>query len=158
MNIAVFLDRDGTIIYDRHYIKDHELVELIPGVIKGLKLFKKYGYLLIMVSNQSGIARGLITKEEVIAVNSRLDEILHKENVYLDGSYYCPHGPDDNCDCRKPAIGMALKAKEDFNLDLSNCYMIGDKESDIEFGCNFGAKASFTSIKVAVNFLFKIKI
>lgn len=147
---AVFLDRDDTIIYDRHYLRDPELVELMPGVVEALRHFHEQGFLLILVSNQSGIARGLITEHELRLVGDRLEEMLLSHGVKLDSVYYCPHGPDDGCDCRKPRIGMAQQAKLEFDLDLSECYMIGDKESDIEFGRNFGARGSFLSIDEAV--------
>jgi len=156
MNKAIFLDRDGTIIFDRHFIKNPYLVELIPGVVEGLSLFKKHGFLLIMVSNQSGIARGFFGKDKVEAVNSRMAIILKENDIYLDGSYYCPHSPDDKCNCRKPAIGMAIQARDDFNIDLTGSYMIGDKPSDIQFGTNFGAKISFFSIKDAFDYFMNI--
>jgi len=156
MNKAVFLDRDGTVIYDRNYLSDPALVELLPGVVEGLKLFKENGFLLIIVSNQSGIARGYFTENELTAVNAKLEDLLKKEGAALDANYYCIHSPDDMCDCRKPAIGMALRAKKEFDIDLSASFMIGDKLSDIQFGNNFGARASFPNIKDAVKDIFGI--
>lgn len=150
MNKAIFLDRDDTIIYDRHYLRDPEQIVLIPGVAEALRRFHEQGFLLIVVSNQSGIARGLITEHELKLVEDRLNEILLSHGVKLDGVYYCPHGPDDGCDCRKPKTGMATKAKQEFGLDLSECYMIGDRESDIEFGRRIGARESYLSIEEAV--------
>lgn len=149
MKKAIFLDRDDTIIYDRHYLRDPEQIVLIPGVAEALRRFHEQGFLLILVSNQSGIARGLITKHELQLVEDRLNEILLSHGVKLDGVYYCPHGPNDDCDCRKPKTGMAIQAKQEFGLNFSECYMIGDKESDIEFGRRIGAKGSFLSIDEA---------
>ena len=153
MNKAVFLDRDGTIIYDRHYLKDPELVELMPGITDGLRCFKEHGFLLVLVSNQSGIARGYFGEKELALVQERIDEILQAQGLVLDGIYHCPHGSDDACDCRKPKIGMALKAQRDLGLDLASCYMVGDKESDMQFGMNFGAKRSFYSVKEAAEYI-----
>ncbi|GHU89451.1 D,D-heptose 1,7-bisphosphate phosphatase [Clostridia bacterium] len=146
MNRAVFLDRDGTIIKDCHYLKDPAQVELLPGVAEALRELKRRGFLLILVSNQSGIARGYFTERDLQAVQDRLNAVLSEHGAALDGAYNCPHAPDDDCGCRKPKIGMALAAKRDFDLDLSESYMVGDKQSDIEFGRNFGAKAAFYSI------------
>lgn len=150
---AVFLDRDGTIIYDRDYLRDPELVELIAGVVNDLRLLRKQGYLLVLVSNQSGIARGYFTQEDLAKVNKRFMQLLEEQGVTLDGIYYCPHGPGDGCDCRKPAVGMALAAERDLNIDLSSSYMVGDKLSDIQFGENFGARTSFYSVREAVEYI-----
>lgn len=142
---AVFLDRDGTLNEDPGYIGDPEDVVLFPGVIEALfKLKNKLGYLLIIVSNQSGIARGLITDVQVKAVNQKIISILLSHNITVDGVYYCPAHPDfsnsEECKCRKPSPKMILDAAATFNIELSKSYLIGDSVSDIEAGINAGVR------------------
>ena len=155
MNKAIFLDRDGTMIYDKNYICIPKYVELMPGVAENLALFEKKGFLLVLVSNQSGVGRGYYSKESLLNVHTKLEDLLQEKKIILDGVYYCIHTPDDNCNCRKPKIGMALLAKRELDIDLVNSYMVGDKPLDIEFGQNFGAKYCFTSINDAVECVFK---
>ncbi len=135
---AVFLDRDGTIIHDRGYPRDPALVELLPGAAHGLTLLRERGLLLVVVSNQSGLARGLVTAAEAEAVHRRFLECLAEQGIALDGVYYCPHGPDEGCACRKPAPGLILRAAEEFGIDLSLSFMTGDKTSDVEAGLRAG--------------------
>lgn len=150
MKRAVFLDRDGTLIKDCHYLKDPTGIELLPNAAEGLKELKDCGFLLIIVSNQSGVARGYFTIKEMEEVNRRLLFMLLEQGVEIDKLYCCPHhskGIEDSpftkeCACRKPQIGMAMQAQEELQLNLASCYMIGDKPDDILFGKNFGAKAS----------------
>ncbi len=142
MKKAAFLDRDNTLIYDPGYIHEPEKVFLLEGVSEGLKLLKDNGYLLIVVSNQSGIGRGYFEEKDFWAVNNKLQELLKPFNVQIDAFYFCPHKPDDNCNCRKPKIELALKVAKDLNIDLKNSVMIGDKDSDVEFGFNAGMKCS----------------
>ena len=151
MNRAIFLDRDNTVIVDRGYLYDPAYIEFIPEVLSALRTIQDAGFLLIMVSNQSGIGRGYFTETNHNAVKERLSELLKANGITLAGYYYCPHSPDENCECRKPKPLMAYKAAEDFNIDLSESYMIGDKDSDIEFGRNFGAKACFRSVQEYFN-------
>jgi D-sedoheptulose 7-phosphate isomerase len=134
--VACFLDRDGTINIDKGYVYKIEDLELIPGVIEALKLLQKK-YLLIVVTNQSGVERGYYTKEDVEKFHRYLYYILSKEGVYIDDFYYCPYLEGE---CRKPNPGMLLEAAKDWNIDLKNSYMIGDKTSDIEAGKNAGCK------------------
>lgn len=143
MNKAVFLDRDGTLIEECHFLSDPEKVKLLPGVSDGLRKFREAGFLLVMVSNQSGVARGLMSEGDVEIVNERVELLLDQEGVPLDAVYYCPHYPEGKipkyaveCSCRKPQPGMALLAAKEQDLDLSRSYMIGDKSSDMEFGKN----------------------
>lgn len=147
MKKAVFLDRDGTLIQDINYLHDVKDVELLEGAADALKIIKKMGFLLIVVSNQSGVARGIMTYEEVVNVNDEINHILQREGVRIDDFFFCPHYKKGNiaeysvdCECRKPKTGMAMEAKNKYGLDLSRCYMIGDKKSDMEFGRGFGAK------------------
>jgi D-glycero-D-manno-heptose 1,7-bisphosphate phosphatase len=142
---AVFLDRDGTLNEDPGYLSDPEKVKLYPGTGETLSLLKNDLELkLIVVSNQSGIGRGLITKEEVESVNEKINTILKEFSAEIDAFYYCPSHPDYNtaeeCLCRKPAPYMVFKAAKDFNLDLTGSYLIGDAVSDIECGMNSGVK------------------
>lgn len=139
-NKVIFLDRDGTIICDKDYIRDPEKVEPLHGVGEVLAYLKECGFLLVMVSNQSGIGRGILTSDEVEGVNKRLFSILSECNVSLDAVYYCPHSPEEQCSCRKPSPKMLLLAARDLNLDLTRSFMIGDKFSDIEAGKRAGCK------------------
>ncbi|MGD9637670.1 MAG: D-glycero-alpha-D-manno-heptose-1,7-bisphosphate 7-phosphatase [Alphaproteobacteria bacterium] len=135
----IILDRDGTIIHDKDYLSRPSEVELLPNAVKGLRQFQRLGYGLIMITNQSGVARGYFTEETVKAVNDELLKQLKAEGVTFDGVYYCPHGPDDNCSCRKPNIGLAKEAAKVFNFKMDKCIVIGDKASDVEMGKNMKA-------------------
>lgn len=142
---AVFLDRDGTLNEDPGYLGDADKVVLLPGVIEALRKLKNdYNFLLIVISNQSGIARGLITEGQVEAVNKRISELLSENNVEIDAFYYCPAHPDysseEECECRKPSSKMIINAAEKFNIDLNKSYIIGDSVVDIETGINAGVK------------------
>ena len=144
-NYGVFLDRDGTLNEDPGYLGDPELLNLYPDTGKALSILKNgLNFKLIVISNQSGIARGLITKEKVDAVNSKLNELLLKDNVQIDAFYYCPHHPDfsseEECSCRKPSPELVLRSAIDFNIDLSKSYFVGDTVSDIECGLNANLK------------------
>ncbi|MCX6149912.1 MAG: HAD family hydrolase [Ignavibacteriales bacterium] len=143
-NHAVFFDRDGTINIDPGYLGNPEQVELYKGVTEGLVQLKKLGFKIIVVSNQSGIARGLITKEDVDSINNKINEILLKDDVQIDAFYYCPYHPKFNtteeCECRKPSTKMIYQAAEDWNIDLKKSYLTGDMVSDVECGLNAGLK------------------
>jgi D,D-heptose 1,7-bisphosphate phosphatase len=146
MNKAIFLDRDGTINIDSGYIGNPNLLKLYPGVAKGIsRLKKKFGFNIIVISNQSGISRGLITSDDVDKVNNRINEILAEDNAEIDAFYYCPYHPDfdspEKCKCRKPSPKMVYEAADDFNIDLSKSFMIGDKLSDIYCGQNAGVES-----------------
>lgn len=143
MNRAVFLDRDGTLIVDRGYLKDPGEVALLPGVPEALRKLKAAGCLLVVVTNQSGIGRGYFTHDDVLRAQARLEALLAEEGVILDGHYYCPHGPDEHCPCRKPAPGMLQQAARDLTIDLAASAMIGDKASDAEAGMAAGCGRNF---------------
>lgn len=130
---AVFLDRDGTIIEEVEYLSDPEGVTLIPGAAKALSRLKKAGYALVVVTNQSGIARGLYQEEDYRAVAHRLDEILLAHDLALDSTRYCPHHPQitGDCRCRKPATGMHRAAAEELGLDTTRSYFVGDRVGDL---------------------------
>jgi heptosyltransferase-2 len=141
---AAFLDRDGTIIEDLGYLGDPERIEFIPGAQEALRALRASGYRLIVVTNQAGVARGLITEADVRRVNARLQELLTKDGVPVDGIYYCPHHPDAGpseyrqvCASRKPGPGMIDRATQDFALDLGRSVIIGDHSSDAEVARHF---------------------
>lgn len=137
MNRAIFLDRDGTINVEKHYLHKIEDFEFLPGVIEGLKLLQDAGFLLIIVTNQSGIGRGYYSEEDFNVLTKWMMQILEQSGVKITQVYFCPHLPDamiekyrKDCDCRKPRLGMYLKAVEDYDIDLSQSYVIGDKIRD----------------------------
>jgi D-glycero-D-manno-heptose 1,7-bisphosphate phosphatase len=138
MNKAVFLDRDGTIIEDRDYLADPEGVVLLPGVVEGLRRLREAGYLLVVVTNQSGAARGYFTETDIHGIHDELAKQLVAEGIALDAFYYCPHGPTDGCRCRKPLPGMTLQAAAEWNIDLAASVTIGDKLRDVEAGTAAG--------------------
>ncbi len=118
------------------YLSDPSRVALFAGAVEGLLRFREAGWRLIVVSNQSGLARGYFTREQLSAVTDRLAELLAAGGVVLDAIYYCPHGPDDGCDCRKPRLGMIEAACRDFAIDLAKSWMVGDKAADLELAQN----------------------
>jgi D-glycero-D-manno-heptose 1,7-bisphosphate phosphatase len=144
-NCAVFLDRDGTLHEDTGYIGDPKIVKLFPDVGDTLfRLKKKLDLLFIVISNQSGIARGLINRQQVESVNQKINSLLVEFNVKIDSFYFCPYHPDYNTPeeskCRKPSPEMVLKATKDFEIDLSKSYFVGDSVADIECGINASVK------------------
>jgi histidinol-phosphate phosphatase family protein len=130
---AVFLDRDGTLIADVGYPRDPAAVELVAGAAEALHALQR-DWPLVVVSNQSGIGRGLITKPEATAVHERFVARFAAHGVRFAGCYYCPHAPDASCACRKPAPGLFRDAAAALGLDLTRSVMVGDKASDIEAG------------------------
>jgi len=144
---AVFLDKDGTLIPDIPYNVDGNLVTLDEGVVEGLQLLQSYGYLLVIVTNQSGLAHGYFTLEQLDTVRNTIKKMCSKIGIYLDGFYYCPHHPNGTipgykaeCECRKPQPGLLLKAAGDMDIDLSSSWMIGDILNDVEAGNRAGCK------------------
>ena len=140
MRSAIFLDRDGTLIPDLDFPKDPDLVELMPRAGEVLELLRDKGYVFVIISNQSGIGRGILEWKDVMAVHDRVTELLGDHGVRLAGSYYCPHHPSEGCDCRKPSPSMILTAASDLDIDLQSSYMIGDKEIDIQAGSRAGCR------------------
>jgi len=130
----VLLDRDGTIIVDKHYLHDPKEVELLPNAAEGLKRMQDMGFGLAVLTNQSGVGRGYFTEEEVRACNARMQELLEPYGIVISGFFFCPHSPDDTCDCRKPAPGLMRQAAESLGFDSSESYMIGDKKADVGVG------------------------
>lgn len=135
----VVLDRDGTIIVERHYLSDPEQVELLPGTAKGLRQLVGMGLGLVMVTNQSGIGRGYFDEARLGEIHDRVRKLLAAEGVYLDGIYYCPHTPSDRCLCRKPQIGLMEQAMQELEFNPQDSFVIGDKPCDIELGQRVGA-------------------
>lgn len=137
MNKAVFLDRDGTINVDHGYVHQIDDFQFIDGVIEAMFALKKKGYLLVLVTNQSGIARGYFTEEQFLRLTEWFDWSLADRGVDFDGIYYCPHHPDgqgeykEDCDCRKPKAGMFLQAIKELNIDPAQSIMVGDKLEDL---------------------------
>lgn len=134
----VFLDRDGTIIVEKKYLKDPDQVYLEESVIEGLAQLQGMGHPLFVVSNQSGIGRGKFTENDTRRVNARVDGLLRQEGIEILAWYYCPHSPDADCACRKPLPGMALSAATDWGIRLAGSYVIGDKRSDLELADAIG--------------------
>lgn len=130
---AAFLDRDGTVIREADYLADPEGVALLPGVPEALRRLRQLGYRLVIVTNQSGIARGLYREADYRRVAARLDEVLSEHGVPVDLTLHCPHHPDFSgpCDCRKPALGMYLEAAERLGVALPGSIFVGDKVSDV---------------------------
>ena len=135
---AIFVDRDGTIMEDRDYCSDPKDVKIFPGVPEALRRLKSNGFKLIIITNQSGIGRGLFTVEQYRAVEA---EVLRQLGaVLIDATYFCPDVPGQNSSCRKPAPGMILQAQREHGIDLSRSFFIGDKEIDVECGRNAGVR------------------
>jgi D-glycero-D-manno-heptose 1,7-bisphosphate phosphatase len=148
MKRAIFLDRDGTICEDRHYLRRVEDLRILPGVVDALKRLQKKGFQLIIVTNQSGVARGLFSEETLSEIHAALIARLASDGIRLRAIYHCPHLDDEpgipdagTCDCRKPKPGLILAAASEHDLDLARSFMIGDKASDIEAGRQAGCRS-----------------
>jgi D-glycero-D-manno-heptose 1,7-bisphosphate phosphatase len=138
--IAVFVDRDGTICFDRHYLSDPNGLELIPTVAEGIKRLNDAKLPVIVVTNQSGVRRGYFTEETLKTVHDRMRQILASHGAKIDDIFYCPHRPDEGCKCRKPAPGMLTQAKDKHGLDLTRSFVIGDRMMDVGMAHAVGAK------------------
>jgi D,D-heptose 1,7-bisphosphate phosphatase len=139
---AVFLDRDGTLIEERHYLSDPDGVVLLAGVGEALKALRDAGFALVLATNQSGLARGLLSEEDYRAVAGRVEDLLARAGVRLDGIWSCPHHPDVDgpCACRKPGTGMFREAARYLRLDLSRSYFVGDRARDVLPALELGGK------------------
>lgn len=147
MNKAIFLDKDGTLIEDISYNADPDKIKLLPGVAEGLRLLQQRGYLLIVITNQSGIARGYFSQEQFAIAIARLQDLLEEQGVVLDAVYFCPHHPSGvvpklrvACMCRKPYPGLLYQAQKDHDINLKASWMIGDILNDVEAGNTAGCK------------------
>ncbi len=144
-NRAIFLDRDGVLNKDRiDYVKNIGELEIFPNIGKCIRQINDRGFLAIVITNQSAIGRKLTTSNDVENIHEHIQKFLKKYHAKIDAFYYCPHHPNDNCDCRKPKPGLLIKAAHDFSINLENSWMIGDHDRDLESGITAGCK----SIKV----------
>lgn len=138
---AVFLDRDGVLNRDSDdFIKTPDELELLPRAAESVARLNAAGYLCIVITNQSGIARGLFAESALEPLHSKLRTEMAKSGARIDAIYYCPHGPDDGCDCRKPAAGMVLQAAREHGIDLNTSWLVGDRPGDIACGGTAGVR------------------
>ena len=144
-NRAVFIDRDGTMAKDAHYCRRPEDFELFPRTAKAVKLLNSHGFKVIVVTNQSGIARGYFTAETLAQIHGKMKKEMAKEGAFIDAVYYCPHHPDDNCDCRKPKPRLVLQAAREYDIDLSQSFVVGDLLMDVGLGRAVGARTILIS-------------
>jgi len=129
---AVFVDRDGTLNQDSGYVTSPDQLVLFPGVPEAIARLNQLGVLVLMVTNQSAIGRGMMTIEDLESIHVRLASLIRPYGASIDGFFSCPHHPHDGCGCRKPERGLIDQAVDRFSLDLSKCYLVGDKRSDLE--------------------------
>lgn len=157
---AVFLDRDGVLIQDSHYVGSPDRVRLVPGSAEAVAALNRAGWPVVVVTNQAGVARGLYTPEAVDAVHDHIAELLRGYGAAIDAFHFCPHHPEGEvpaftgrCDCRKPQPGMLLRAAADLGLDLSASWMVGDRETDLAAGAAAGCRTVLvrTGYGAAVN-------
>jgi D,D-heptose 1,7-bisphosphate phosphatase len=146
-NKAVFLDRDGTINEEVGYLDSLEQLRIFPVAFDAVRMINRAGIKVVVVTNQSGVARGFFDEDFVNSVHARINEIFRKKGAFIDRFYYCPHHPTEgigryriSCDCRKPAPGMLISASEELDIDLSSSYVVGDMAKDIEVANNVGAR------------------
>lgn len=138
----IVLDRDGTLIADPGYLSDPGGVEIMPGVLVGLRSLSDAGYRFIVITNQSGIGRGYFTERDMRAVNSRTEKILKNAGIIIERSYHCPHTPDAGCHCRKPGIALVERAERELGFSRSEiCCVIGDKRCDAELAHNLETRS-----------------
>jgi len=144
---AVFLDRDGTLIRDVGYLSREDQLEILPRVPKAVRLLRAKGFKVVVISNQSAVARGRLAEADLLKINQVLGERLAQSEAPLDGIYYCPHHPTEGigsyrveCDCRKPKTGMIRRASEDLAIDPSISYVVGDQVTDLELAERVGAE------------------
>lgn len=136
---TLILDRDGTIVFDRDYLADPAGLEWLPGAADALRSLHQRGYRLIVITNQSGVGRGMFSLSQLQQMNLRLQEMASACGAHLERIYYCPHRPEDHCECRKPAPALLHQAAREFGFDPADAVVIGDKSSDIELGRRVGA-------------------
>lgn len=140
-NKAVFLDRDGVINKDTGYVHKIEDFLILPGVIESLKILQSKGYKLIIVTNQGGIAKKYYTLDDFTKLNNHMLSIFEENKIKIEKVYFCPHAPEEDCECRKPKTKFVYDAEKEFNIDLKNSWVIGDKMSDIKMGEDCGCRA-----------------
>ena len=139
---TVFFDRDGVLNNERtDYVKSVDELQIFPNVAENIKILKKSGFKIVLITNQSAINRGLMTHEDLNKIHFTIQNHFQKKGTKIDAFYYCPHRPDENCECRKPKPGLFLKASKELNLDLKNSWMIGNNESDMQAAQLAGCKS-----------------
>ena len=158
-NPAVFVDRDGTLIRDVGYLCRLDQVEILPGVSEGLRLLRRHGFKIVMITNQSAVARGLISEEELKAIHSALEARLVGMGSRLDGVYYCPHHPTEGkgsyrvwCECRKPKAGLVEKAWRGLGQERGVSYVVGDQMTDMEMASRIGSKGVLVASEYSDSF------
>jgi D-glycero-D-manno-heptose 1,7-bisphosphate phosphatase len=146
MKRAVFLDRDGTIIEEQHYLRALDHIQLVPGSADAIRLLRDRGFVIVVVTNQAGVAKGYFDEAFVERAHRHLDDLLRAHGASVDRYYYCPHHPDGvieayrcHCECRKPATGLIEAAQADLGLDLAGSFVVGDKWLDVELADRAGA-------------------
>ncbi len=157
MNKALFLDRDGVINIDSGYVYKIEDFIFCDGVFEALRHFQNLGYLIIIITNQSGIGRGYYKKEDFVNLTNYMLDEFKKKNIHVKKVFFCPHAPEEKCTCRKPKPKMILDAIKEFDIDTKNSIMVGDKLSDVEAGASAGVGKLFLIGKENGNFFENIK-
>lgn len=154
-NKAVFLDRDGVINQDTDHLRNMADFRLLPGAAQALRVIKERGYLVIVVTNQAAVAKGMLSLDQLESMHEEIKQELARHGAEIDAIYYCPHHPDGivpeyaiKCDCRKPGVGMIIKAIKEFDIDLSKSFLVGDKTGDILAG----TRAGLTTILVRTGY------
>lgn len=137
---AVFLDRDGTINEDPGYLSDPAEFRLLPTVVEGIRLLNDAAFLVVVITNQSGVSRGFLSLETLEGIHQRMKMELKLGGARIDGIYYCPHHPQDGCSCRKPGTGLLKRAIDELDIDPIQSFMVGDRWSDIEAGQRIGCR------------------
>lgn len=139
---AIFFDRDGVLNKEKKdYVKTISELEIFPSIVEPIKKFNKKGFLIVVITNQSAINRGLTTEQNVSDIHAQIQEFLKKNGAHIDSFYYCPHKPDESCMCRKPKPGLILKAANDLKINLKTSWLIGDNETDIQAATAAGCKS-----------------
>lgn len=163
-NKAIFLDRDGTLNYEKNYLYKKEDFEFIPGILDAIRLWNDLQYLVIIVTNQAGVARGYYSENDVRVLHEYVDSLLKDLGLHIDAYYYCPHHPTEglgkyriDCDCRKPKPGMIMQAIKDFDIDVKKSFLFGDKESDIAAGLSVGIKSFIVNGRTFDSQLYNFK-
>jgi histidinol-phosphate phosphatase family protein len=160
---TVFFDRDGVLNKERtDYVKSVDELEIFPNVAENVKILKKSGFKIVVITNQSAINRDLMTHEDLNKIHFTIQNHFQKNGTKIDAFYYCPHRPDENCECRKPKPGLFFKASKELNLDLKNSWMIGNNESDMQAAQLAGCKSikinNYSKIDSAVDQILKFNV
>ncbi len=139
---AIFLDRDGTLNEGVGWVNHPSRFRPFPWTVEAIRAIRDEGFLAVMITNQSGIGRGYFSEQMMREIHADFQRLLEEAGTALDGIYYCPHRPDEGCECRKPKPGMLLRASKELGCDLSRSWMVGDNESDLETAWSVGARAA----------------